>query len=194
MAGFSQRQKQIIDESILLISEKGIQELTIKNIARNIGVSEPAIYRHFTNKLDIILSILDYFQEMSETFITLLPKNSSELEKIEQIFLTRLKTFSENKALAGVVFSEELFRNDPRLSSKVKEIMYFTQSKLTALIESAQVKQDIPSSLNAKHIAIMILGTLRLLVTRWRMEQYSFDLVAEGKNLWRTIVSLLQLT
>ncbi|MCK5088225.1 MAG: helix-turn-helix transcriptional regulator, partial [Melioribacteraceae bacterium] len=46
----TKRQAEIIDESIKLIADKGIQGLTIKNLSKAIGVSEPAIYRHFENK------------------------------------------------------------------------------------------------------------------------------------------------
>lgn len=192
MIELSQRQQQIIDESIRLISEKGIQELTIKNISLRIGISEPAIYRHFASKFDIILGILDHFQTMTETFFSRLADDSSELQKIEQIFFIRLKTFSQNTALAGVIFSEELFRNDQRLSLKVKEIMQLHQFKLAELIKKAQHKKEINDAINPQHLAMMILGPLRLLVTRWRMENYSFELVQEGRKLWNTIELLVQ--
>ena len=53
MTAYTDRQNQIIQESIQLIAQKGIQGLTIKNISKAIGFSEPAIYRHFENKNDI---------------------------------------------------------------------------------------------------------------------------------------------
>ena len=55
---FTARQLQIIQESITLIAEKGIQGLTMKNLASAIGVSEPALYRHFKSKNDILSGII----------------------------------------------------------------------------------------------------------------------------------------
>ncbi len=188
----SERQQQIIDESIRLISERGIQELTIKNISQQIGISEPAIYRHFENKFDIILTILEYFKAMAQSFFEQLDDAKSEVDKIEHIFMTRIRTFSENRALAGVIFSEELFRNDQRLSQKVGEIIQLHQSTLMELIKKAQHKQDLNATLDPKHLAMLILGPLRLLVTRWRISNYGFDLVQEGEKLWKTIKYLLQ--
>ena len=63
MADFTNRQREIIVTSIDLIAENGIQGLTIKNIARKVGVSEPAIYRHFDSKINILLGILSYFRD-----------------------------------------------------------------------------------------------------------------------------------
>lgn len=51
----SERQNQIISETIRLIHTKGIQGLTIKNISNGIGVTEAAIYRHFKSKDEILL-------------------------------------------------------------------------------------------------------------------------------------------
>lgn len=49
MTDFTPRQTEIIDKAIQLIDQKGIQGLTIKNLARETGVTEGAIYRHFDN-------------------------------------------------------------------------------------------------------------------------------------------------
>ncbi len=58
----SKRQEQIIEESVRIIDEKGIQGFTIKNLSKAIGISEPAIYRHFESKFQIFVEILDGFK------------------------------------------------------------------------------------------------------------------------------------
>ncbi|MEA1972657.1 MAG: TetR/AcrR family transcriptional regulator, partial [Candidatus Cloacimonadota bacterium] len=58
----SERQQQIVVTAIKLIANKGIQNLTTKNIANEIGISEPALYRHFDNKLEILKAVITYFQ------------------------------------------------------------------------------------------------------------------------------------
>ena len=60
------RQQEIIDTSLEIISTIGIQGLTIKNLSKRIGISEPAIYRHYENKISILLAILDYFKSSGE--------------------------------------------------------------------------------------------------------------------------------
>ncbi|MCK5675079.1 MAG: helix-turn-helix transcriptional regulator, partial [Spirochaetales bacterium] len=50
MKDLTKRQRQIIDISINIISERGIQDLTMKNLSSQLGISEPAIYRHFESK------------------------------------------------------------------------------------------------------------------------------------------------
>ena len=59
------RQQEIVEKSIRLISEKGIQGFTIKNLAKSVGISEPAIYRHFESKIEILITILNQFVELA---------------------------------------------------------------------------------------------------------------------------------
>ena len=58
----SERQEQIIKASIDLIDNNGIQGFTIKNLSKAIGISEPAIYRHFESKFEILATILEIFK------------------------------------------------------------------------------------------------------------------------------------
>ena len=44
----SKRQKEIIGAAISLIAQNGIEGLTTKALAAAVGISEPALYRHFS--------------------------------------------------------------------------------------------------------------------------------------------------
>ena len=57
------RQQEIIDAALALIAEQGIQNLTIKNIAAALKITEPAIYRHFDSKHEIQAPIYDPNEE-----------------------------------------------------------------------------------------------------------------------------------
>ncbi len=189
----TKRQKDIIDASIELIAEKGIQELTIKNLSKKIGIVESAIYRHFKSKMDILISILSLFRESKE----MMNKELSALEadyteKLKQMLQKRFTFFSSNPAIAAVIFSEELFRNDRRLSDFVYKIMQYNQKVIIDILENGQQIGEFRDDVPAKELAFMITGALRLVVTQWRIADYSFDLQEEGRRLWKTIEILIQ--
>jgi TetR/AcrR family fatty acid metabolism transcriptional regulator len=66
MQEFTDRQIEIMEAATNRISKYGIQNLTIKTLAEDIGLSEPALYRHFKSKNEILLSLLEYFQNGNE--------------------------------------------------------------------------------------------------------------------------------
>ena len=61
--------------------EKGIKGLTTKNLAAEIGFSESAIYRHFKNKEDIIVVLLEYLKENINTRLENIIANENSTEQ-----------------------------------------------------------------------------------------------------------------
>ncbi|MFN7064844.1 MAG: TetR/AcrR family transcriptional regulator [Aquificaceae bacterium] len=55
--------EKILQASLKLFSEKGIRETTIKDIAREVRVTEGAIYRHFKSKEEIVLGLFKLYSE-----------------------------------------------------------------------------------------------------------------------------------
>lgn len=193
MNDFTNRQKEIIDVSIQLISEGGIQALTIKNMSENIGISEPAIYRHFDSKMDILLGILSYFKNNTKAILNkITDSEASTIEKLKLIFLEHFKQFTQNPAMAAVIFSEEIFQNDKRLSDEVFSIMKLNQDKILSIIKEGQKKDQIRSDVSKEQLVLIITGTLRLVVTKWRLSDFSFDLQTEGIKSWNTLIILIK--
>jgi AcrR family transcriptional regulator len=53
------RKEQIIGAAMSLISEQGLTGASMGRIAEIVGISEPAIYRHFGSRREILLAALD---------------------------------------------------------------------------------------------------------------------------------------
>lgn len=190
----TERQKEIIDVALNLIADKGIQGLTIKNLAREIGISEPAIYRHYENKIEILLSILDLFRINSvKLFEEAAGEKSSALVKIEHLFKNHFVTFVNNPSLVAVIFSEEIFRNEPVLVKKISEIVSQNDKMLISILSEGQSAGEIRNDLAAGHLAIMVMGALRLFVKRWQFSGYSFNLSVEGHEFLKSVMKMISI-
>jgi AcrR family transcriptional regulator len=188
MQELTKRQNEIIQVSIKLIAKGGIQELTMKHIAREMSMTEPAIYRHFESKMDILEAILSRFEDFAAASAAKAKEQEQvNLDTIGKLVVSRFEKMSENPALATVIFSEELFRNEDRLSKKVYQIMQLHFEAMSGILEKCRqqgcVRTDVPVSV----MCHLIMGSIRLNVTRWRLSDYSFDLVEEGKKIWQAL-------
>ncbi len=54
--------------------------------------------------------------------------------------------------------------------------------------KSTEIRKDIP----AEQLAFIITGALRLIVTKWRLSYFSFNLESEGKVLWQSINKVIK--
>ena len=187
------RQQEIIDVSICLIADKGIQSLTIKNISQTIGISEPAIYRHFKNKFEILMTILDTFELIAADVLNSEDiKNLSSLDKIEFFLLDRYKRCVENPKLAKLMFAEENFQDDERLAKKILSIMHAHKSEMHKVISAGQNRGEIRNDIDSISLFRIIFGPMRLLVKQWGLSGCKFNLVKEGKKLWEAEKKMLK--
>lgn len=188
---FSERQLQIMQESIELIAEKGIQGFTIKNLASKINLSEPAIYRHFLNKNEILIGIINYFHQ---TVADIMCQNeySNPHESFKYNFLKVLKYFNNNKSIVSVVFSEEIFHHQENLRTLVNTLFVNSKEFMTNSIHEAQKNNIIRKDIDADVIAILILGMLRILIIEWRLNNYEFDLCERGLKIVENFEKMIQ--
>jgi AcrR family transcriptional regulator len=189
----TERQKEILDTALELISRKGIQGLTIKNLSKKIGISEPAIYRHYENKIEILLKILELFKESSGgIFEDELQQDIGAIEKIEHLFTRHFSKFAKNPTLVSVIFSEDIFRSEPALIEKIAEVINRNSQILRKIIAEGQERNEIRKDLDAGHIAIIVMGSLRLFVKQWQFSGYSFNIETEGLKLIKSIKILIK--
>ena len=181
----TKRQEEIINCAVRLISEEGIQNLTIRRLAAAVGVTEPALYRHFTNKFDILDTVLDCFEGASDEVLSkLADEKVTPLEKIQLFILDRIGRMVENPHLARVMFSEEIFQDDQRLSEKVLKIMHSHGAKLRLIVQEGQKRGEIRQDIEPIVMFRLIFGPVRLLIKQWCLSGFAFDLEAEGNKLW----------
>jgi len=56
------RQREFLEAAMSIVAADGISRLTIRNVAAAIGVTEPAVYRHFASKLALLTAMLEDLQ------------------------------------------------------------------------------------------------------------------------------------
>ena len=59
MEGTSDIRQRLIDEGIRALSEEGAEKLSLRRIAQNCGVSCAAPYKHFRDRTDFIMTVVD---------------------------------------------------------------------------------------------------------------------------------------
>ncbi|HSH51387.1 MAG TPA: TetR/AcrR family transcriptional regulator [Bacteroidales bacterium] len=189
----SERQQQIIGASVGLIDKKGIQGFTIKNLSREIGISESGIYRHFDSKIMILSTILDTFKQKMDGYYKSLENdkdNPAEVQIIE-FFNMIFGIFSANPSLVSVIFAEEIFQNEPTLSAKVLEIQMTNEVLIKKMLKGLSLNSK-QSNYNSDIFTTILFGSVRLLVRKWKLSSYSFNLMQKGEKLIDTVLNLLR--
>ena len=190
---FTERQIEIIDASKDLIGRKGIQNLTIKNLAKKMSFSEPALYRHFKDKTEILKSLLLFHREIIKSGIfKILNSDQSSLAKFQEILEFKFDHIKKNPAIVMVIFSENSFQYSSVLSSIVSKIMKQRSKKIIELLKEGQKNNEIRNDIESEQLATIIMGGIRKTILNWKLEGFKSDLNLEGEKLWITIEKLIK--
>lgn len=179
---FSERQIEIMETATKRIYQFGIQELTIKNLAADLNLSEAALYRHFKSKNEILLGLLSYFiydmKRRLEPIIENTEKDPSML--LREIFDSQLKSFAERPAIVSVIFSEGIFQFNKELSTKVSMMMEIMQMNISTIVKKGQNEKKFGKILGAEAITTIIMGSMRMVVLKWKLSGNRSNLITDG--------------
>jgi len=181
MQEFTDRQIEIMEAATNRISKFGIQNLTIKTLSEDIGLSEPALYRHFKSKNEILLSLLSYFKSEMKNRIQSLPfkPNDTEGDKLRAIFNSQLQTFTNKPAIVSVIY-------------KVSEIMDLMHQYVNKNIEKGQKGGTYNKLIGASTLTTIILGGMRMTVLKWKLSGHKSNLIKDGTAVLEGILKMIE--
>jgi AcrR family transcriptional regulator len=80
--GFRQSHQQMLDAAVRLIAEKGVEALSLAELARELAVNRTTIYYHFKNREQVITEVKQW---AAEQLTTGLDARLSQQERIDYI-------------------------------------------------------------------------------------------------------------
>jgi len=188
----SARQTEIIEESLAIIAERGMEGLTYRNLSERLGISIPAFYRHFPSKTHILLGIIDYFRELSqEVFLSAEASGGDAVDRLGVFLIGHARLFSERSGLVAVLFPEEIGGTSHEVRGRVLEAMTENRERLTALMANGVATGLLRPDISSERLAFFLMGSLRLSVTLWRLNERETNLVLEVTAMWRDLVQLI---
>ena len=153
----SSTKERIFDVSIDLFSKKGFSSVSIREIAREVGIRESSIYNHYPSKDAILDAIFAYFEK---EMMKMRPPEAGNLDKITpDIFRERvdrtlniIKTPKMEQIFR--ICSNEQFRDKRArmiiLHNLIKEPHQFTENALQKMVESKLIKHIDPKILSVE--------------------------------------------
>lgn len=187
----SKRQQEIIESAGKLLIEKGIKGLTTKNLAQEMGFSESALYRHFKNKEDIIVLLLNYlFFNIKERLEIIKSKDVSAEEKLHLIFKSQFSYFSQNPHFIIAILSEGLFDETEKIYQAMLKIINYKMQVISGIIEDGKRNNEIKPFIQTAEIVHIIMGSFRLMMLKWKLSKFEINLAVEGNKIMQTNIKL----
>lgn len=180
------RKKQIMDAARKLIVRSGSEHVTIKNMAKEVGISESAIYRHFKNKKEILLFLADSVTDGLNHDVEMARcAGIKSINLIDEILRMHLSSVKQKRGLSFLVLAEILSFGDKSLNKKVSDNIHTYVARLRAVLSDGVRAGVVNQEVDLDAAALLIFGMIQGLVNIWALNAYKFDLVQKYSDIWR---------
>lgn len=180
-------------EAVEIVSEKGLNALTMATLSAKVGVTEGALYRHFNSKNELIMDILnDIFLETTSHISEVTSQNQPNAAKLQQIMENQLFIFKQRPAIANLLFAEEYFLTNHDLKILIYSIINTIQLYIQEIFEAGRNNGEFKQNLNPRHISLMFLGMIRMLVMNWKLSDFQWDLPTQGKVFYHSFLEMIE--
>lgn len=178
------RKDQIVETAIRLADTVGPDRLTTDMIAKDVGLTQPGIFRHFPKKENIWEAVAVHLSgRMSMAWDKAQKKTVSPVDQLEAVVMAQLNLIHKTPALPGIIFSRELHIENKVLRRAFFEIMNRFHTRLTKIIRAAIDEGRFKKGLPPEDAAFLLIGMIQSLAMRWSLSGRKIDLPATGARL-----------
>ena len=171
------RQKLIVEATKKIIVTKGIENLTIRAIAKALMLTEGALYRHFKSKNEILsLLIEEIEQTLLNTIKTSIAGVTNPSQKLENILLAHLSYAEQRKGVTFIVISSTLNMDAGKLRDKMRDVIEKYLSIVQGILKEGIKTGKFRKYIDADTASIAFFGLIQSSVTIWSLNDYKSTL------------------
>jgi len=191
----NERKTEIVTAMLRLADELGPDRLTTQSVADAVGVTQPAIFRHFATKQDLWLAVAEMISDhLTTAWAQALLTSDDPISRIKALILVQMRQIEAMPAIPSILFSRELQVENDSLRNSVQGLMTQLVGLLQNELLAGQGAGVFNPVLSPKDGALLLVSLVQGLTIRWTLGKRDFALVPEGRRLLEAQLGLLRNT
>lgn len=187
-----ERRQQVLTVLIhMLHSERGMERMTTARLAKEVGVSEAALYRYFPSKTKMFEALIEHIESTLLSRITASMRNETQtMNRIHDILQTILDFARKNPGLTRVLTGHVLMFEEAQLQARVAQFFDRLEMQFVNILQMRKLREgrgfDVDERIIASHLVTLCEGQfMRYVRTNFRLNaSQSFE------QQWRFIEPL----
>ncbi len=154
------RKEQILQALARMLETAPGERITTAALAKEVGVSEAALYRHFPSKARMFEGLIKFIEDTLFQRISRILKEESSAEQRCQKILTLLLTFSDkNPGMTRLLTGDALAGETERLRERIAQFFDRYEAQLKQVLREAQIRENMKPTISAAALANLLLAS-----------------------------------
>lgn len=160
-----ERRAVTVETVIELAGEQNPSDITTASIARRMGLTQGALFRHFPTKDAILQAVIEW---VTERLLARVEKAvataSTPLAQIEAMFMAHVEFVAEHPGVPRMLFGELQRAEDTPAKRMVQTLIRRYSERLNRLIEEGKASGEVDSEVDTEAAGSLFVGTIQGLV------------------------------
>ena len=153
------RRDQILQVLAVMLEKKNLKTVTTAALAAEIGISEAALYRHFSSKKAMFSALIDFIENtLFSRVSTIMQEKEHAQARVKDIVHVLLLIIEHNKGMSRILTREALVNEDESLHLRVDKIFARLDSQIKQIIKEAITKESLKTSCETSVASKLILS------------------------------------
>ena len=179
------RKDQILQALARMLETSPGERITTAALAKEVGVSEAALYRHFPSKARMFEGLIKFIEETLFLRISRILNEESSAEVRCQKILTLLLTFSDkNPGMTRLLTGDALAGETERLRVRIAQFYSRLESQLKQILREAQIRENLKATVSPTALANLLLASVEGRLTQFVRSEFQQSPLENWDTQW----------
>jgi len=185
----SQRRQQILEALAQMLEANPGNRITTAGLARQVGVSEAALYRHFPSKSKMFEGLIEFIEDTLFSRVNIIlneePGAALRCEKM----LTLLLAFTErNPGITRILTGDALAGETERLHQRVAQLFDRYETQLKQVIREAEMREGLRPTIPLPDAANLLMAAAEGRISQFVRSGFSRSPTEGWQDQWHLLM------
>ena len=179
------RKDQILQALARMLETSPGERITTAALAKEVGVSEAALYRHFPSKARMFEGLIKFIEETLFLRISRILNEETNAEVRCHKILTLLLTFSDkNPGMTRLLSGDALAGETARLRVRIVQFYSRLESQLKQILREAQIRENLKATVSPTALANLLLASVEGRLTQFVRSEFQQSPLENWDTQW----------
>ena len=186
----SQRRQQILEALAQMLEDSPGNRITTAGLARQVGVSEAALYRHFPSKSKMFEGLIEFIEDTLFSRISIiLQEEPAAAMRCEKMIMLLLAFAERNPGITRILTGDALAGETDRLHQRVAQLFDRFETQLKQVIREAEMREGIRPSIPLQAAANLLMATAEGRISQYVRSGFQRPPTADWPKQWESLMS-----
>ncbi|WP_020210638.1 nucleoid occlusion factor SlmA [Gilvimarinus chinensis] len=184
------RRQQILEALAHMLEASPGARITTAALAKEVGVSEAALYRHFPSKSKMFEGLIEFVEETIFSRIKLiLSEEPAAIDRCEKILFLLLSFTQRNPGITRLLTGDALTGETGRLRNRIAQLFERIETQIKQILREAELREGLRPTLPLSAAANLLLCLADGRITQFVRSEFKRQPTEYWADQWQTIAA-----